>query len=409
MRFLFLLLVCGLALPYSSSAQDSSALLEAFRSGTPVVDFRLRGEQVESDAVADAAQALTLRTLLGYRTAGFQGLSLYLEAEAVSAPLGDDGYANAGAGALNNGVTGRPVIADPVGTQLNQAYLRVEREQGRLTLGRQEIVLSDSRFIGNVGWRQNHQSFDAARVDISASKTVSATYAFIREAHRITGQQATMRSHVAEATVGIGSIGSVTAYGFLLDYPDAAALSTTTLGARFVGNRPLFDGATGQFEASYAMQTEAYENPADLQANYLNIAARVKSGRVGEPRLGIQVTTTVGYELLSGSPEDGAFATPLATLHKFNGWADQFLGTPATGLADFQIGVSASLKRATLAVIFHDFAADTGGAHYGSEIDLQLTYATEDRLGLGVKAARYMADELGSSTTKLWLWTSLGL
>ncbi len=400
MRLLSVLLLFGFALPVSSSAQEATDLLQAFRSGTPVVDFRLRGEQVESDALDDAAQALTLRTILGYRTAGLQGLSLYLEAEAVSAPLGDDRYANAGAGALNNGVTGRPVIADPVGTQVNQAYLRLDREQGRLTVGRQEIVLSDARFVGNVGWRQNHQSFDAARVDLSASKTLKGTYAFIWEAQRITGQQAAMRSHVAEGTVTIGSLGSVTAFGFLLDYPDAAALSTSTLGARFVGDRPLFDGATGQFEASYAMQTDAYQNPADHQADYLNIAARVSGSHVG---------VSVAYELLSGSPEDGAFATPLATLHKFNGWADQFLGTPVNGLTDFQLGVSASIKGAKLAVVFHDFSADSGGDHYGSEIDLQLTYATQDRLGLGVKAARYMADDRGSSTTKLWLWTSLGL
>ena len=30
--------------------------------------------------------------------------------------------------------------------------------------GLQEVVIDNSRFIGNVGWRQNHQSFEAARV-----------------------------------------------------------------------------------------------------------------------------------------------------------------------------------------------------------------------------------------------------
>lgn len=31
-------------------------------------------------------------------------------------------------------------------------------------------------------------------------------------------------------------------------------------------------------------------------------------------------TLRVGYEVLEGSPEDGAFRTPLATLHKCSGW-----------------------------------------------------------------------------------------
>jgi hypothetical protein len=148
------------------------------------------------------------------------------------------------------------------------------------------------------------------------------------------------------------------------------------------------------------MQADAFDNPADIQANYLNIAGRLRTDLVG---------VSVGYEVLSGSPNDGAFATPLATLHKFNGWADQFLGTPPNGLADFQIGVSTALRGANVAVVYHDFNADSGGEHYGSEVDLQLTYVTPDGLGLGVKAARYVADDRGSSTTKLWLWTSLGL
>jgi hypothetical protein len=40
------------------------------------------------------------------------------------------------------------------------------------------------------------------------------------------------------------------------------------------------------------------------------------------------VNVKVGYELLGSDNGEYGFATPLATLHKFNGWADQFLGTP---------------------------------------------------------------------------------
>lgn len=47
------------------------------------------------------------------------------------------------------------------------------------------------------------------------------------------------------------------------------------------------------------MQTDAFDNPADHEASYLNIAARVNHKRVG---------VSVAYELMSGSPEDGAFA-----------------------------------------------------------------------------------------------------
>lgn len=68
MRFVIVLLLCGIAFPVASPAQETTSVFQA-----------------------------------------------------VNAPLGDDEYRNAGAGALSNGVTGRPVIADPVGTQINQA------------------------------------------------------------------------------------------------------------------------------------------------------------------------------------------------------------------------------------------------------------------------------------------------
>ena len=43
-----------------------------------------------------------------------------------------------------------------------------------------------------------------------------------------------------------------------------------------------------------------------------------------------------GYEVLGA--DDGAaltsFQTPLATLHKFQGWADKFLTTPPNGIRE---------------------------------------------------------------------------
>ena len=41
--------------------------------------------------------------------------------------------------------------------------------------GLQEILIDNHRFVGNVGWRQNHQSFEAARVtwDLTEAFTLS--------------------------------------------------------------------------------------------------------------------------------------------------------------------------------------------------------------------------------------------
>ncbi|MGL1204265.1 alginate export family protein, partial [Vibrio parahaemolyticus] len=34
-----------------------------------------------------------------------------------------------------------------------------------ITVGRQRITLDDQRWVGNAGWRQNEQRFDAARIE----------------------------------------------------------------------------------------------------------------------------------------------------------------------------------------------------------------------------------------------------
>ena len=72
------------------------------------------------------------------------------------------------------------------------------------------------------------------------------------------------------------------------------------------------------------------------------------------------------------------FTTPLATLHKFNGWADKFLGTPPDGLEDRYLTAGVALKKVvgleSLALVasHHHYDAERIGADYGSEINLSV-------------------------------------
>ena len=73
----------------------------------------------------------------------------------------------------------------------------------------------------------------------------------------------------------------------------------------------------------------------------------------------------VGTEIMQGNGVKG-FTTPLGTLHKFQGWADKFLTTPANGLEDLYANASVNLKGVgmldTLAFIvsYHDYDAERG-------------------------------------------------
>ena len=95
---------------------------------------------------------------------------------------------NLGAGSLWNGVTDRPVIADPPITEINQVYLDWKPlDSLPLRGGRQEIIIDNARFIGNVGWRQNHQTFDGATAHFTGVKNLDLGYAYIARQRTVTG------------------------------------------------------------------------------------------------------------------------------------------------------------------------------------------------------------------------------
>ena len=81
-----------------------------------------------------------------------------------------------------------PVVADPEITELNRlqlAYTGVE--DATFTVGRQRVILGDARYVGNVGFRQNEQTFDAVRATISAIENVTINYLYLDRVHRILG------------------------------------------------------------------------------------------------------------------------------------------------------------------------------------------------------------------------------
>jgi hypothetical protein len=161
------------------------------------------------------------------------------------------------------------------------------------------------------------------------------------------------------------------------------------------------------YRAEYAKQTDATFKTVgsvkkDNDAYYYNLEAAASMDGLS---LG------VGYEFLSGkgSADETTFQTPLATLHKFNGWADMFLTTPTAGLVDTSVSLgygAAGLGKAM--AVYHTFETDVGGDDLGSELDMMYTNAIPGIKGLNglVKAAFYSAGDVTGFTddvTKVWL------
>ncbi|MEX0614296.1 MAG: alginate export family protein, partial [Methylophaga sp.] len=167
------------------AADDS--FIEAIKSGKVSFSARARYESVEQDNALEDADAFTLRTTLGYETGRFNGFGGFLELEDVTA-LGGENY-----NSTTNGETLYSVVADPEGTEVNQAYLSYQGFDSMLKFGRQQITYRDApfhRFIGNVLWRQNHQTFDAFSIQNTSLPDTQLSYAYINKVNTIFGEDA---------------------------------------------------------------------------------------------------------------------------------------------------------------------------------------------------------------------------
>jgi hypothetical protein len=373
--------------------------VDAVTGGKAHLEFRYRLESVDQDPFADDALASTLRSRLNYATGDWHGFSAFMEADNVSV-LGDDDTYNS----TTNGVTDRPVVADPEYTEVNQSYLQYKSGSFTGLLGRQRIVLDNQRFVGNVGWRQNEQTYDAVTLKSSALAKTQLHYSYISNVNRITGpdegsQPANYHgaTHALNGKVELGAFGAVTGFAYLLDFENAPALSSSTYGVHWAGTYKVSDATKLNWLASYASQGDYADNPNDYSADYYLLDGGATFGKFG---------LKAGYEVLGGDDQPNhAFQTPLATLHAFQGWADKFLTTPRGGVEDLYLGATANVGPVALQLVWHDFQAEAFSQDYGSEWNASAAYKFGAKKSYEVmfKFADYQADEFATDTTKFWL------
>ena len=406
---LAVVLTVGLLTPAAFGEEEDLTLAEAITKGKPILTFRYRYENVNEDAFDKDAHASTLRTVVGYKTRSWKGLGFHIEAENVTT-IGNDLYNNIGAGDLNNGVTDRPVVGDPAITDLNQVFFWFNKGGSSLQLGREQINVDDQRFIGAVAWRQHHQSFDAFKFTNESLQWANFLYSYINKVHRINGATWDSANHLLNARFQLGEggkYGSLTPYAYLLDFENAGqfGLSTSSYGLEYQGKYQIDPNKSMNWEVEYANQSDYGNNPDKVDADYLFLTVQGKF----KP-----LNVRLGYGVLGGSVRDGRFTTPLATLHKFNGWADKFLGTPITGLQDLYLALDGKIGPVKWFAIYHDFSADgstdlpeiTWGSDYGTEFDFQLLYTAPWKQGFGFKGALYSADTFSTDTNKFWIFTT---
>lgn len=370
----------------------------------PLVDLRLRYEAVEQDDLPAQADGLSMRARTGV-SAARGPIGALVEAQGTLRI----------AGAYNDGLAGpatRPIIADAENIALYRAQLQYRSGPAVVTAGRQRVALDDERFVGAVGFRHNGQTFDAVRVEWQATPGLKTDVSYswgVRTIRGIEGrgarQQAVSGDNVFANLAYVTPIGTVAGFAYLVDQDEAAVqdfrLSSQSYGVRLTGGTALSTSARLTYQASYARQYDWHRNPNDYVAHYYLVDGGLRLDKV---RIG------AGLEVLGadrGVPLT-SFQTPLATLFKFQGWADKFLTTPPNGVRDRYASAGYAIKQlgpasdVTVSLVYHRFDSDRLDQHYGDEIDL-LASARLGRTTVSARYADYRAERLGADTRKFWL------
>jgi hypothetical protein len=405
-------------LPATEGVASVTPLFDALTKGKFTGSARYRYEIYEQDSVPGAttvagglttgtARASTIRLSLAYETAPFAGFTGFVEVEGVYALGEKENYRIPNHPTQGN--KARAIIADPRGTELNQAVLKWKAEDGLLQLvaGREAYALNNGRFISFSGWRQNNQTIDLLRGAVKLGP-VTAHYAHLTRVHRVVGPDATdgrlgMSSHVVHFDYARPGIVQASLYGLWLDYDrvNQATNDTRSLGLRLTGPYKLNDDWSVVYTADYAQQVGFADNPVDVSLDYWTL--ELGAGYRGHRVFG-------GWTVLEGK-RGATFRTPLA--HPFNGWVEKFLNTPANGLEARYLSATGPVPRVkglTYTATYYNYHAATGGARYGSEIDAALEWRAapvHPNLTLGWRFGRYSADTLFTDSLRTSVYAVL--
>ena len=398
-----------LAVLLGANAQAESSwtdeLADMVSNGKVNFDFRYRYEFVDQDGLEENARASTLRSRLTYTSASLRGISFLTEFDNVTS-IGSERY-----NSTENGNIQYPVVADPTGTEVNQAYLKYSGDSAGGIYGRQRILQSNQRFVGGVGWRQNEQTYDGARVTWKQADAFKLDYSYVYNVNRIFGPDdganpANLHgeNHFLYGDWNITNKHKIAGFAYFLDFDNQSGYpsgknadnSSDTYGVEYNGDLDLL-----KLHAAWATQSDAGSSTLDYDANYYVIDV---SGKAAFLTLG------AGYEVL-GAGDGVGFKTPLATLHKFQGWADKFLATPEDGIEDIFVSVAGVVGPVKLQAVYHDFSAEESNANFGKELDLAGTWAVSKRFSTQLKFANFSTDNKAryADTTKAWLTLQLKL
>src|SRR5258708_30302990 len=162
------------SLALSPCAHAEQPLVASIQQGKPIIDVRARYETVADASKSRDANAATIRLRLGYETGYWNNFTLLAELDQIWS-IGSSDYSS-----TRNGKTAFAAVADPGMTALNRLQLTYASDfDTKLIAGRQRILIGNQRFVGNSGWRQHEQTFDALSVVNTTIDDLTLSYDYV--------------------------------------------------------------------------------------------------------------------------------------------------------------------------------------------------------------------------------------
>ena len=356
--------------PVESFFDEQFGKLESSVPGKFSLNLRSRYEifDLDNGNAALDRDGSSVRVRFGYTTPDFNGFTAMAEGETLSRIGGEPNDIH-------------PLDAAGDGSDINQLWVQyANADFGKAKVGRQIYTLDDHRFIGHVGWRQNIQTFDAATVDFTAIDKVSVKAFYSDAVNRVNGDYFVMDTYGVNISTKFTPALALSFFYYELDKADNAAFENETFGLRATGTVSYLDQS---FKYAFSGAEQDFE---DGDAGYLagDLSTAVNGLTIGG-----------GFEIL-----EPGFRTPVATVHKFNGFADALL--PITGFTDglkdfyaylgYKIPVG---KGIPVKLIYHDFSPETDNdpaRDGGTEIDLVASYKLNKYATLVTKYGDYSED-----------------
>lgn len=353
---------------------------------TPTLNIRSRYEFGDINGF-DPSHSFTFRERLGLKTMEWNGLSAVIEGEFTQAVIDD--Y-HGGATGVDPFDLSNSTIADPETNELNQLFLQYKGFDTVTKIGRQRLIYDNAAFIGNVGWRQNEQTFDAISFANKSIDDLTFNYAYLDQINRIFGSDADgllvpapnvqdIESSVHLINLSYAGIKGITlgGYAYIMNFEEVGGWDNNTFGLSAKGKALGLD-----LYGELAWQDKAGRF-SDSEALYAHLTATKAIGKQA---------VTVGFEHL-----DAGFKTPLATVHAFNGFADAFiagrLGGAHNGLSNLYVSHSLpvfwGMKWTNTLHAMGDNEVSTG---YGWEIDSVLAKKFNDQFSALAKLAHFESE-----------------